>query len=126
MESYKATPEPCTSMKVVVGKDINSLEKKSNNTLNINVIYPVEFTEIKQEKVKGKKTIQYFLKHSGFHLGKFVGECWWLHWIFSWNIIDAATADHNRYICEYKHSQRSNNKLRAIFIFKYLYHRWKN
>ena len=60
MESYKATPEPCTSMKVVVGKDINSLQKKSNNTLNINVIYPVEFTEIKQEKVKGKKQFNIF------------------------------------------------------------------
>ena len=54
MESYKATPEPCTSMKIIVAKDINDLEKKPNDTLNINVIYPVEYTEIKQEKVKKK------------------------------------------------------------------------
>ena len=54
MESYKATPEPCTSMKIIVAKDVNDLEKKPNDTLNINVIYPVEYTEIKQEKVKKK------------------------------------------------------------------------
>ena len=51
MESYRATPEPCTSMKIVVAKDIDDLEKNSTKTLNINVIYPVDFAEIKQEKV---------------------------------------------------------------------------
>ena len=54
MESYKGTPGPCTSMKIIVAKDVNDLEKKPNDTLNINVIYPVEYTEIKQEKVKKK------------------------------------------------------------------------
>ena len=52
LDSFRATPEPCTSMRIVVVKDINNPVKKSNGTLSINVIYPVEFTEIKQEKVK--------------------------------------------------------------------------
>ena len=54
-------------MKIVVEKDVNNLEKKPNDTLNINVIYPVEYTEIKQEKVKWKKEpIRYFENFQGF------------------------------------------------------------
>ena len=60
-ESYRSTPEPCTSMKIVVQKDIDIKKNKPNNTININCVFPVEFKEIKQEKVKKKKTtIPYF------------------------------------------------------------------
>ena len=52
MESYRATPEPCKSMKIVVEKNIDNKEKNSKKIFNISVIYPVEFAEIKQEKVK--------------------------------------------------------------------------
>ena len=55
IESYRSIPEPCTSMKIVVQKDINIQKNKPNNTININYVFPVEFKEIKQEKVKKKK-----------------------------------------------------------------------
>ena len=52
MDSFRATPEPCASMKIVVVQVINNLQEISNDTQSINVIYSVEFMEIKQEKVK--------------------------------------------------------------------------
>ena len=55
MDSFRATPEPCASMKIVVVQVINNLQEISNDTQSINVIYSVEFIEIKQEKVKQQK-----------------------------------------------------------------------
>ena len=53
VESYRASPGPCTSMKIAVdSKYINNIKKKSNKTLGIFVLFPVELTEIKQDKVR--------------------------------------------------------------------------
>ena len=50
-ESYQANPEPCTTMKVVVVPDIQYNEKLGDQDLRLVLFFPVEFTEIKQEKV---------------------------------------------------------------------------
>ena len=50
-ESYQANPEPCTTMKVVVVPDTQYNEKVGDQDLRLVLFFPVEFTEIKHEKV---------------------------------------------------------------------------
>ena len=51
LESYQANPEPCTTMKVVVVPDTQYNEKVGDQDLRLVLFFPVEFTEIKHEKV---------------------------------------------------------------------------
>ena len=50
-ESYQATPERCTTMKVVVVPDIQNSERVGKKFLRLVFIFPAKFTEIKDEKV---------------------------------------------------------------------------
>ena len=50
-ESYQANQEPCTTMKVVVVPDSQYNEKVEDQELRLVIFFPVEFTEIKHEKV---------------------------------------------------------------------------
>ena len=50
-ESYQANPEPCTTMKVVGVPDGQYNEKLGDKDLRLVLFFPVEFTEIKHEKV---------------------------------------------------------------------------
>ena len=51
MESYQATPEPCTTMKIGVVPNIQNTSKIDNNTIRFAITFPVEYTEIKEERV---------------------------------------------------------------------------
>ena len=51
LESYRAAPTPCTTMKVVAVPDIQKQERLDSNNLAVTVTFPVEYTEIKHEKV---------------------------------------------------------------------------
>ena len=51
MESYQATPEPCTTMKMGVVPIIQKTDKLDNNTLEFIITFPVEYTEITEERV---------------------------------------------------------------------------
>ena len=51
MKSFEAFPDPCTTMKLVVVKDIGNKKEMANDTLRINIKFPVDFTEIKHERV---------------------------------------------------------------------------
>ena len=59
MESYRAFPEPCKTMKIVFDKNIERIPKKSNQTLIFHVKLPVDFTLIKEEKVKQLYLVNY-------------------------------------------------------------------
>ena len=52
MKSYGATPEPCTTFEIMFEKHADKLKRVTNNTLRINVKFPVRFKEIKEEKVR--------------------------------------------------------------------------
>ena len=70
--------------------------KEKNKTLALNVFFRAKYTEINQEKER-KKIFDYLKKillFIGIYMGESVGECWWLHWFFPWNITDAATTNH--------------------------------
>ena len=75
MESYKKSPKPCATMNMVVIPNMET-DNKIKNTTIIYVNLPVEYTEIKQERVRGKKKFNkcdHFLFFRNF-LGKACGE----------------------------------------------------
>ena len=49
MKSYTATPRPCDTMKIAVIPDFK--HNKDNTTLVMQINLPVEYTEIRQERV---------------------------------------------------------------------------
>ena len=51
LESYQATPEPCTTMKMGVVPNIQNSDKIDNKTISFVITFPVEYTEIKEERV---------------------------------------------------------------------------
>ena len=75
LESYRAVPEPCTTMKVVVLPDIQKEEGMDNDILKFRIEFPVEYTEIKHERVNINFTENLNMKLSCRNLpGKVCGE----------------------------------------------------
>ena len=98
-QSNGVLPEPCSTMKLVAVPDFQHFKNLDNKTFRIIVNYPVEYTEIKDERVEN---MYYDILHANFlctgiYLGESVGKCWWIYWILSGNIIDAAASDYYGY-----------------------------
>ena len=103
-ESHNAFPEPCTTMEIVAVPQV--FEKFENNKyLTLRVVFRAKFTEINQEKVRNI-VLQIFNKKfvllKGILLGESVGKFWWLHWLFPWNLTDAATTDYHRFVQQFQ------------------------
>ena len=90
--------QPCSTMKTIIAFD-----KFGNNMttdITIRVEFPDDYEEIKHERV-----FPFFLRLAieihliaGIHLGEFVGQCWRIHWVFSWSLNYATTRNNNGHV----------------------------
>ena len=92
MESFKLRPRPCETMKMVVIPELKQLDEEKK--FRIQVTFPVEYTEIRHDKVRHRKKV--FNTNNiiaGIYLGESVGQCWWVYWLLPGNISHADTSD---------------------------------